>query len=132
MSRWTIEVLDVPPSLNKVLRMHWAVKRRLMGTWMDWMLCRMSFAARRSLKDASKAQERVKMHITLHNARQYDRDNAFGAVKVIVDAARACGLIHDDRPEFLDLEVKQEKSTRKGKKTVIEFEICERKHGGGA
>lgn len=63
------------------------------------------------------------MLITLHNARQYDRDNAFGACKVIVDAAKNAGLIYDDRSEFLDLDVQQVKSTRKGKKTVIEMDI---------
>lgn len=63
------------------------------------------------------------MLITLHNARQYDRDNAFGACKVIVDAAKAAGLIYDDRPAYLDLDVQQVKSTRKEKRTVIEMEI---------
>ena len=65
------------------------------------------------------------MLITLHNARQYDRDNAFGAVKVIVDAAKAAGLIYDDRPAYLDLEVQQQKCKRADKRTVIEMEVVE-------
>ena len=117
-----VEWTDVPPSLNQVLRMHWAVKRKLGQNW-HWVLSGIRTIDARNLRDAAKRQSRVKMLITLHNARQYDRDNAFGACKVIVDAAKQAGLIYDDRPAYLDLEVKQEKSTRKAKKTVIEFEV---------
>ena len=122
MSR--VESPNVPPSLNRVLRMHWANKSRMRAIW-EMEFLTMPFAERQRLKDARSEQKRVKMLITLHNARQYDRDNAFGAVKVIVDAAKAAGLIYDDRPAYLDLEVQQQKCKRASKRTVIEMEICE-------
>lgn len=118
----TIEWPDVPPSLNKVLRMHWATKGKLREEW-AYVFLTVPSSALRGLRDAAKAQKRVRMTITLHNARQYDRDNAFGACKVIVDAAKAAGLLWDDRPAYLDLEVLQQKSTRKAKKTVIHMEV---------
>jgi len=119
-----VEWPDVPPSLNRVLRMHWAVKSKETVKWMN-VLLQVPGGERRKLQDAAKAKQRVKMTITLHNARQFDRDNAYGAVKVVVDAIKAAGLIYDDRPAYLDLEVNQVKSTRKAKKTVIELEILE-------
>lgn len=118
----TIEWPDVPPSLNQVLRTHWANKAKEKLKWMT-ILRTMPRREHSRLVDAAKAQKRVRMVITLHNARQYDRDNAFGACKVIVDAAKAAGLLYDDRPAYLDLEVLQQKSTRKAKRTVIEMEI---------
>lgn len=120
---WTIDVPDVPPSLNKVLRMHWATKRAMREGW-SLHLLRFIGNGRKELQDATSRRQRVKMLITLHNARQYDRDNAFGACKVIVDAAKAHGLFFDDRPMFLDLEVKQEKCKRKDRHTVIELELA--------
>lgn len=117
-----VEWPDVPPSLNVLLNMNWRAKRKLSKAW-AWVVVTMPFAERQRLLEAAKEKSRVKMLITLHNARQYDRDNAFGACKVIVDAAKNAGLIYDDRSEFLDLDVQQVKSTRKAKKTVIEMEI---------
>lgn len=102
--------------------MHWAVKAKEKQKWGDILLC-MGVPERQRLFEAAKSKRRARMVITLHNARQYDRDNAFGACKVIVDAAKAAGLIYDDRPAYLDLEVQQEKSTRKAKRTVIVLEV---------
>jgi hypothetical protein len=119
-----VEWPDVPPSLNKVLRMHWAVKREWKEMWMQ-VFTTMPVAERRSLVDAAKAKKRVRMSITLHNARVFDKDNSYGAVKVIVDAAKHLQIIHEDSPAYLDLEVQQVKSTRKAKRTVIELEILE-------
>lgn len=117
---YTITIPDVPPSLNRVLRMHWAKKARLKTQWSSsfWL-----FPPGESFKLRALAHLRRKMRlkITLHNARQYDKDNAYGACKMIVDALRDCKFIHDDRPEFLDLQIEQVKSTRKDKKTVIEI-----------
>jgi hypothetical protein len=119
-----IEWSDVPPSLNRVLRMHWAVKRKEADKWFAVLHC-MPIAERQRLVDASKAGKRVRMTITLHNARQFDKDNSYGAVKVIVDAAKQLGYMRDDSPAYLDLDVQQVKSTRNSKKTIIELEILE-------
>lgn len=117
-----VEWADVPSSLNKVLRQHWSARQKEKLLWMSVLRCKVPPRERRKLQDAAKAQKRVKMTITLHNARQFDRDNAYGAVKVVVDAIKAAGLIYDDRPAYLDLEVQQVKCKRVEKRTVIEME----------
>ena len=111
---------SVPPSLNKYLRMHFHAKKKLKIAWQNefYALDRQGFQL---LRACAEAQRKVRMTITIHNARQYDQDNAYGSVKVIVDATKDVGLIHDDRKEFLDLRVYQEPSTRKEKRTVIEI-----------
>lgn len=117
-----VEWPDVPPSLNKVLRMHWTARMKEKLKWMT-VLRTMPRDEYNSLVRARSTANRVKMLITLHNARQFDRDNAFGACKLLVDAAKNAYLIYDDRPAYLDLEVQQVKCKRAEKKTVIEFEV---------
>lgn len=70
-----------------------------------------------------KEQEKVRMRVTvtIHNSRCYDRDNAWGACKPILDAMKAMGLIIDDASSYCELEVRQERSSRKEKHTVIEL-----------
>jgi hypothetical protein len=117
---YQLTIPDVPPSLNKVLRMHWAKKGKLRDSWT--MMIKGALLPIRPPQGVQKAKMRVV--ITFYNARAYDRDNAFGAGKVIFDVLRRLNLIFDDRPEWLDAEVRQEKSTRKDKRTVIEVEPC--------
>jgi hypothetical protein len=114
VSSYTITVPDVPPSLNKVLRMHWAVKGALVVAWAEWI--RACYGMPVPL-----AQGKMRVLITLHNSRQYDKDNAYGACKAIFDALKRLGAIVDDRDEWMDGAVRQEKSTRKDKHTVIEI-----------
>lgn len=110
-------VANVPPSLNRTLRMHWRKRAQLQNDW-GWFI---HLALRR--RDQCYLQPIVKMQakITLHHSRQYDKDNAYGAAKVVVDALKHWKLIFDDSPEYLDLEVQQEKCARKVSKTVIEL-----------
>jgi hypothetical protein len=117
---YTITVPDVPPSLNKVLRMHWAVKRRLKMNWGNHFYG-LPPSAFKFLAAKAYCRSKMRMVVTIYNSRQYDRDNAFGACKIIADAAREAGMIYDDRPEFFELNVEQVKSTRKDKRTVIEI-----------
>ncbi len=67
---------------------------------------------------------KMRVNVTIFNARTYDKDNAYGACKLIFDALKTLGLIVDDRKEWADIEVKQEKCKRKDKKTVIELELA--------
>ena len=113
MSSYTITIPDVPPSLNALPR-HWAAKRDLREYWRQSI-----FAANNNVKH--QLYTRSKVTVTLHNSRQYDRDNAYGACKIIFDALKHLGWIVDDRAEFLEASVEQVKCSRKEKKTVIEI-----------
>lgn len=111
----SITIPDCPPSLNKVLRMHWANKRKLNTRWqaLVWALI--------PHKGNRWEQKRKRVVLTLHHSRFYDKDNAYGACKVVVDAMRHCGFIVNDTAEWLDLSVEQEKCSHKTRHTVIEI-----------
>ena len=110
-----IEIKAVPPSLNKVLRMHWAKRYKLRDSWLLYILTQIAG------KPHLRPLVRMEATITLHHSRLYDKDNAYGASKVVVDALKYYRLIMDDTPQYLSLTVKQEKAKRKDGKTVIEL-----------
>jgi len=111
-----IVIQEVPPSLNKTQRMHWAARERMNNDW-KWLV--------RSQMPEFVLHPFVKMHcrITLAHSRAFDKDNAYGACKPLIDALRHWKLIFDDTPDYLDLTVEQVKSTRKQRHTIIELEI---------
>lgn len=111
-----MNIPDVPPSLNELLRMHWAKKIRLQAKWEGeiWVAMPKRF----------DAAEKMRVRITLYHSRFYDKDNAYGAVKPIVDSLRKLDLIRDDTAEHLELEVEQAKCPHKQRHTVIEIEAA--------
>ena len=112
-----LEIKAIPPSLNKVLRMHWGAKRDLRDNWILLIRSALSGAY---LKPIVK----MRVKVTLHHSRLYDEDNAMGACKVIFDALKHWHLIYDDNPAFLEAHVEQVKCTHKQRKTVIELEAA--------
>jgi len=112
-----LEIPFVPPSLNKTLRMHWGKKLKLNR---DWSLLIRSRMPELYLQPFVKMQ----CKITLHHSRFYDEDNAYGAVKPVVDGLKAWKLIRDDSRDYLDLTVEQAKCRRKEAHTVIELEAA--------
>jgi hypothetical protein len=104
----------VPPTLNRVLRMDLRDKRDLLSLWV--------LEIRAAMGEPKKVPQcKMRVVVTIHNSRAYDKDNAYGACKVIFDAMKILGLIFDDREQFLDAEVLQEKSSRTERHTVIEI-----------
>ena len=115
---YRLSIPRVPLSPNALLGKHWSAKAKEKKLWVNeiWFACDGKSNWELAL------QRRMRVTITLYNARQYDRDNAWGACKPILDAMKALGLIVDDRAQWCELEVRQERSTRKDKRTVIEVE----------
>lgn len=79
-----------PPSLNKLIGMHWAVKHRLKQTWigeLPWLN-----------KDERATHRRVVKFTRLIGPRErrYDDDNFIGGCKPIRDALVSMGYILDD------------------------------------
>jgi hypothetical protein len=112
---------NVPASLNDVLRMSHREKKRVRETWFNTIFIVLGGERVRNLRFNAGAGLRMRVTITIHNSRQYDKDNMYGACKVVFDAIKNLGLIYDDRKEFLDAHVEQEKCPRKQKHTVIEI-----------
>lgn len=72
-----------------------------------------------------KADPRCRvLRYTSYRARLLDTDNLAGGTKYFTDALRQCGVIADDTPKHIQLEVKQIKvQHRSEERTVIELEI---------
>jgi hypothetical protein len=109
-----MQIADIPPSINKVLRMHWTKRKALLEAW-GWMV-RVAWGHPLVVTNGKR-----RVTITLHHSRFYDQDNAYGACKVIFDALKSQGFLVDDSPEWLEAIVKQEKCKRKERRTVIEL-----------
>ena len=52
--------------------------------------------------------------------RELDRDNLYAGAKVAVDALKHCGVIVDDRREWCELHVVQERGAERGTRFLIE------------
>lgn len=76
----------------------------------------------RKEKSAERIANRVILRITGFLSRPYDPDNFAGGCKAVIDQLRYAGLIKNDSPEHIRLEVEQVKvKTKAEQKTVIEI-----------
>jgi hypothetical protein len=114
----TLRLPYVPASLNRVLRWNPHRKKRERDMWARDLYIVAGLKQAKDLRECSVVKMKVRMVITIHNPKRYDRDNAWGAAKIPVDAMRQISFIHNDTEEFLDLDVKQE--TSPARFTVIE------------
>jgi hypothetical protein len=116
-----IELPFVPASLNRVMYWHPQRKKREREMWANAIFVVLGRRTAKDLRERAGRKERMRIRVTICNPRRYDDDNAHGACKIIFDAIRSQGLIHDDRDEFLKQEVAQEHATSKTKRTIIEI-----------
>ncbi len=105
-------IQDVPPSPNRVLGKHWSTKA---GEKDKWILL-----VRSLILPGRAQQERKQVLITLCHSRRYDVDNAYAAVKPLVDALKHWNIIWDDSPKWIDLMIGQEQCPHKKRHTIIE------------
>jgi len=92
----------LPPSLNRLLNMHWAKRARIKKEWQ-----RLVWAAKNSDLTKVPAEEHGRRTVNLEyyfpTHRRRDVDNY---QKVILDALTENGLIVDDSPECVEVSVK--------------------------
>jgi hypothetical protein len=103
-----------PPSLNQTLRMHWSERRRLKQLWIKEI-----WVAAFEAKIRSEPRMKSKVEIDRRSPKLLDEDNCYGAIKVVLDALKDCGLIEDDSPEHIELRVSQ---SRGAPQTTIRIE----------
>lgn len=116
VGRMKLTIPATPPSLNVQHRMHYRAKMSLKREWV------LQIRAVLPIPFNSRLNRKKKVVITLFHSRPYDKDNAYGAVKPVVDAMKVWCLLRDDTAEWLDLSVEQEKWPHKRRHTVIEIE----------
>jgi hypothetical protein len=112
---------NVPCSLNEVLRMSHHEKKREREMWRNTIYIVLGHERAKNLRFNAGAGLRMRVAVTIYNSRQYDQDNMWGACKILFDAIKVLGLIHDDRKEFFEGSVEQVKCPRKLKHTIIEI-----------
>lgn len=107
------------PRANVLLRSHWSLRRKLKADLVGGLtLLRNDLTSEGKFRCAEK-NERRNVYVTLKKHRLSDPDNAVSQCKSLIDAMIATGLIYDDGPRFLHLEVKQEKIPKGEKPTVV-------------
>ena len=119
----------VPPSANKLLRMHWAEKGREKDRWRAMIGHIVSAKDASWLRAMAELKKRMKVTIIMRTAKLDDPDNLPSRAKLILDvlkptrmrkekAVTGLGFIYDDSLEFLEPSVQQEQ-VRGLKETVI-------------
>jgi hypothetical protein len=116
LGRWTLVLDDyLPPSVNRLMRMHWAARGRLKRE-----ACVLVEVARHrvGVPNATR-RRRVAFRLTVTNrSHAPDGDNV---PKLILDACVICRLLVDDRAEFCELgRVEIAKGARKRTEITLE------------
>lgn len=106
MLKLTIPV--VPPSPNKLMRMHYIDRYKLMNMW-EWLvkleLCNANLTI-------SRASTKKKISIVQFRKRLLDPDNLYGSCKPVLDALTKNFIIVDDSDNWIILEVRQTVDTK--------------------
>ena len=111
---YTIELEYQFESLNKIMRMHWAVRKKRQEE--VWAMVEYSAPT-----PVPKFEGKTRVSITRQwgkKGRAFDPDNLIGATKMLIDCLKepkgrskyGLGIIKDDSPADIELLVKQEKS----------------------
>ncbi|KKN40934.1 hypothetical protein LCGC14_0728170 [marine sediment metagenome] len=122
-----LEIDEIPAGLNKLTRMHWSARMKLLHRW-DWLI----IAAKGRKRWAPS--EKAKVTIERHSAGTLDHDNFIGGLKLVIDALRlrystsgnligGNNIIKDDDAAHVEHgEHKQVRCKRGEQKTIIKIE----------
>lgn len=112
--RWSIFLPGHPPSINA--RMHWRTRNAN------------TIAVRKQVQTALDGapigkpieRARVTLYLRYTSTHVCDIDNAYTKAKPVLDALIRSGLLRDDAPKHMELQVVQEKSASRHVKIVVE------------
>ena len=110
-----IQVPEVAPSLNRLIRMHWAARRRLLKKW-EWSVYVEVYRVAGPL--AMRFQGKFRVHIMRRSRHMLDQDNLAGSAKLVLDSLVAVRVIPDDSPEHIELICEQESGSSQTTITV--------------
>jgi len=115
MNSTMLRIPAVPLSANRLQRMHWCVKKRERARLAKML---MVAAIESGLVLNPDVVEKKDLVIHYYLPRRYDKDNAEGGVKLLIDAMRDIGLVSRDSLRWLNQRVEQHLS--KKRYTVVE------------
>ena len=101
-----IQVPEVAPSPNRLMRLHWAARRRLLKKW-EWIVFAEVYRMGGPL--AIKYHGKLAVRITRRSRNALDQDNLVGSAKLVLDALKNAKIIEDDSPEHIELTCVQER-----------------------
>lgn len=84
---------DIPPTLNKMLRQHYSVRKKLKEKYM-WLIKEQGFRMH-------ECDKLVSCHIEYHTCIWRDWDGLAGSAKIVLDALVKLKCIKDDSPEYI-------------------------------
>lgn len=123
--RWEMTFEYQFESLNKMMRTHWAVRKKRQ----EELMAAVDYSAPRPLP---KFKGKTRLTIIRQwgkRGRAFDPDNLVASCKMLIDCLKepkgrskyGLGIIPDDSPDHLELLVKQEKSPDGVHRAVIRF-----------
>lgn len=103
-SAFRIVIPIATPSLNELLGMHFGARLRLSK--------KIHIMVALCGHGIPKATSKRHLTIERHGKRQLDKDNLYGGAKLLIDVLKKRGMITDDSPEHVELEVTQVKLSK--------------------
>ena len=92
-------------SANKLLRMHWAKRAKIQRDYFYAIMAQWWNIG--NFLSPVRIKKKKKVIITSYRKRLLDKDNLYAGAKCLGDALKKAGLIWDDSPKWINLEVKQ-------------------------
>ena len=123
--RWEMTFEYQFESLNKMMRTHWAVRKKRQ----EELMAAVEYAAPRPLPRFKGKTRLTVIRQWGKRGRAFDPDNLVASCKMLIDCLKepkgrtkyGLGIIPDDDPEHLELLVKQEKSPDGVHRAIIRF-----------
>lgn len=106
------EIEAVPPTINRLSRMHWAERRNQKTLWTDLIWNALGAKNLKMLRAWAKDGERVRIEIVAHHAREFDPDNVHSIGKLPLDSLKSLGCIPDDSAKFIEFHASQVKAKK--------------------
>jgi hypothetical protein len=94
----------LPPSLNRLMRMHWAKRVRLRNDFYMLMKALTRKEDARALKAWKELNLKVKIQMEVGTPKLYDEDNLNALAKWPLDYLVSSGLVRNDSPEWVQFE----------------------------
>ena len=101
----------VTDSGNKLLRTHWAIRRRIKQGYLKEMLY--------TLPKVEKKKEKRRIHFISYRKRRLDDDNLIAGFKDLRDCLIRLGFIYDDSPTYLGATYEQQLDSKNPRTVII-------------
>jgi hypothetical protein len=110
-----LTLFQLTPSLNRLLRMNYR-KRKKMKESLAWEI---KAALSEQDLEIDPGPEKRRLSVVSFRKKLLDQDNYIGGLKLLIDGLVDLELLHDDSPEFLELEKLEQRIDLSNPRTEI-------------